>query len=331
MVLDDFPVHLCQPRPGLACGACCGLYNHADSRAETLRPRLRERTRLAAEMRGEDDWPERYAEIIKGREPTGRLYETIYTCEYLGYVDDGERRVGCLLHPLLNDGKDLRDHSFYGREICAGHFCPSYTYLTEAEQRAVVAACDDWYLYGAVVTDIDLVKDVFAQAERALAESIRADVVERPGPARALGDLFRLRFAWPWRAEGMPRFGKYYFLGEDYGIAEVNYAEVGAAPSRFDRILRAFESRFETIDALREAESRVEGHLDAFVGAYDRARADVREESRARVEIQIEARRPGGGEKNEERAEKGGVCSALSGRSGPNEPKRQGMRTWTRE
>lgn len=273
-VKDAFPVHLCQPREGLSCGACCGLYNYADGRAETLRPRLRERTSLAAEMRASgEEWPARYSEIVRAREPAGRLYETIYACEFLGYVSADEREVGCLLHPAVNGGADLRSHSFYGREICAGHFCPSYAYLTEAEQRAAVAACDDWHLYGAVVTDIDLVKEVFAHVQRRLCAPIRAEDAERPGPARAFGDLLRLRFAWPYRDRGaLPRFGKYYFLGEDYGVAEVDYASVGAERSRFDKILRAFESRFGSLAELRAAESLIEEKLDRLAAAYEAER-----------------------------------------------------------
>ncbi|MBU1208698.1 MAG: hypothetical protein KKH04_17535 [Proteobacteria bacterium] len=36
--------------------------------------------------------------------------------------------------------------------------CLSYTHLTKVEQSAVFMALDDWYLYGLVITDIDLVK-----------------------------------------------------------------------------------------------------------------------------------------------------------------------------
>ena len=38
-------LHLCQPDPGKSCGACCGLYNHADSSRGPLVERLRARTR----------------------------------------------------------------------------------------------------------------------------------------------------------------------------------------------------------------------------------------------------------------------------------------------
>ncbi len=48
--LSDGPespfVHLCQPDASKSCGACCGLYNYADSGREALTERLRNRTRL---------------------------------------------------------------------------------------------------------------------------------------------------------------------------------------------------------------------------------------------------------------------------------------------
>ena len=69
--------------------------------------------------------------------------------------------VGCLLHPMVNNGKDLREHSFYGKELCASHECPSYIYLTEEEKKSVIYGADDWYIYGLVITDIDFVKGYF--------------------------------------------------------------------------------------------------------------------------------------------------------------------------
>ena len=42
-------VHLCQPDSGKSCGACCGLYNYADSTKESLVRRLKSRTRIFCE------------------------------------------------------------------------------------------------------------------------------------------------------------------------------------------------------------------------------------------------------------------------------------------
>ena len=91
-----------------------------------------------------------------------------------------EKRVGCLLHPAQNGGNDMRDVSFYGRELCDGHFCPSYHFLSRTEQRILLDLLDDWYLYGLCLTDIDLVKGYF----RHLADSLG----EMPPPERFRGE-----------------------------------------------------------------------------------------------------------------------------------------------
>ena len=126
---DEKFVHLCQPESGKSCGACCGIYNYADSTRETLTVRLRRRTRLFREMvRGREDL-EAFSALIIASEPQEKIYEVIYCCEYVGFLDEDEKRVGCLLHPLQNGGEDLRDVSFNGQKLCNGHFCPSYYYI----------------------------------------------------------------------------------------------------------------------------------------------------------------------------------------------------------
>ena len=66
----------------------------------------------------------------------------------------------------------MRYHTYYGSDLCANHFCPSYSYLTVTEQKAVIAVLDDWYLYGLVITDIDLVKEFFRQAQKRLGDCL---------------------------------------------------------------------------------------------------------------------------------------------------------------
>jgi hypothetical protein len=153
---------LCQPDPSKSCGACCGLYNWEDHSRKALSPLLEKRSDLFSSLgRDPEIFRAAYAQAIF---PPGRkLLEEIHNCEFLGFLDGEKKRVGCLLHPSVNEGRDLREHCFYGKEICAGHFCPSHTHLTRVEQKSVVAALEDWYLYGLVVTDIDLVRDFFTR------------------------------------------------------------------------------------------------------------------------------------------------------------------------
>jgi hypothetical protein len=155
---SPFSYTLCQPDRSKSCGACCGLYNLEDHSRATLEPLLRRRTSLYPSLR-ED--PRRFQEVCSPEAfpPNPKLLEAVYNCEFLGFLDREEKKVGCLLHPLVNDGLDLRNHCFYGAELCAGHFCPSYTCLTKVEQKAVLNSVNDWYLYGLVITDIDLVKE----------------------------------------------------------------------------------------------------------------------------------------------------------------------------
>src|SRR5512136_819353 len=205
---SETSIHLCQPDANKSCGACCGLYNYADSTRESLSRRLRERTNYFHEtVRCGEDLPQ-FSRTVKMLEDTRKIYDVIYCCEYLGFLDGREEKVGCLLHPCQNDGADLRSVSFYGRELCEGHLCPSYHYLSLEEKLALTNIANDWYLYGLCVTDIDLVKSYFRLAgER---------VCETPSPTRlkekALGDIvlkfFSFKISWPFRSSAKNRFGK---------------------------------------------------------------------------------------------------------------------------
>lgn len=173
-------LHLCQPDQKKSCGACCGLYNWEDHSRHTLEALLRRRTNLFLSLRENPDL-QIYSKIAQQFSLQPKLCETIYNCEYLGFIDKEERKVGCLLHPSLHQGIDVRVHSFYGVELCAGHFCPSYTYLTAVEQEAVITAIDDWYLYGLVITDIDFIKESFTIVQNRLGENLKGQRVEGSG------------------------------------------------------------------------------------------------------------------------------------------------------
>ncbi len=176
--------------------------------------------------------------------------------------------MGCLLHPSRNQEKDLRAHTFYGLELCAGHFCPSHSYLTVIEQKAVVAALDDWYLYGLVVTDIDLVKEFFRQAQMNLGDGLRPGRWEDEAVRKSLRDFFALKECWPFAAK-QDRLGKYYFSHTEYQIARIEYEKKWSVkPSRFDKILLSLSSDFSSIEDVRRAEDLIDEKLNAFLKAY---------------------------------------------------------------
>ncbi len=99
--MKNYPLHLCQPDNTKSCGACCGLYNFEDHQRTTLVSLLERRTRLFFSP-GEKPDVCLYRRKVKEFPPAPKLCETIYNCEFLGFVDRDSRRVGCLLHPLLH-------------------------------------------------------------------------------------------------------------------------------------------------------------------------------------------------------------------------------------
>lgn len=261
-------VHLCQPDASKSCGACCGIYNYIDSSREALVARLRRRTALfRAAVRGPEDLP-LFSRTVKGMEDGAKRYAVIHCCEYAGFLDAGEKRVGCLLHPMQNGGRDMRDASFYGRELCDGHFCPSYSYISRAEKLALLEILDDWYLYGVCVTDIDLVKEFFRLVSEAAGEMPAPGRFRDPALREEARRFFELKLAWPFRDEAANRFGKYSFDGSEYSIHVIDYGSLGCGKSRFDRILLSLQSEFTSRDDLRAAEEILRSRLDAVVRRY---------------------------------------------------------------
>ena len=88
--------------------------------------------------------------------------------------------------------------------MCDGHFCPSYTYLTVAEQAAAIAALDDWYVYGLVITDIDFIKEFFGACRTGSARALKARMFTKPAIKKALQDYFQLKECWKFVRAGKP-------------------------------------------------------------------------------------------------------------------------------
>ena len=186
----------------------------------------------------------------------------------MGFVDEGHKRVGCLLHPSLHQGVDLRTNSFYGVELCDTHFCPSFTYLTEEEQKAVILSLDDWYLYGLVITDIDLVKQFFAHVQNRMGDKVRVERLDDQKVQKVLREFFALKECWKFLSPE-PRLGKYHFTHSEYSIARIEYGKRwGMYPSRFDKIFISLSSAFRTENEIKEAESIIEEMIVKFIEVY---------------------------------------------------------------
>ena len=269
LVMNDTSVHLCQPDAGKSCGACCGLYNYADSTRASLVGRLRARTaRFHAEVRGIEDLPA-FSGQIRQAEDQAKRYEVIYCCEYAGFLDPQEKRVGCLLHPSVHGGADLRDVSFYGRELCVGHFCQSYHYISRQEKLALLHIFDDWYRYGLCLTDIDLVKAYFRLISDGVCETPAPEKF-RNGPLReAARRFFDFKLTWPFRSPAVNRLGKYYFDGSQYMIKHIDYEKLGCERSRFDGIFLSLSSEFKSREDVAAAERLIQASIDEFIGQWE--------------------------------------------------------------
>ncbi len=212
---------------------------------------------------------DRYRKLRAAALDNEKLFDTIYNCEFIGFIDEEQCRVGCMLHPMVTGDADLRDHCFYGAEICSGHFCPGYSCFTTAQQRAVVNATSDWYLYGLAITDIDLVKEFFKLVEDSLGEGIKEKRLAEPAITGILARFFDLKEHWPFKAREN-RLGKYYFSAAEYHVARIEYeARWGLPPSRLDKILVSLESDLETEKDLRRAEAIIEDLVQEFIAAYE--------------------------------------------------------------
>lgn len=72
-------------------------------------------------------------------------------CAYLGFLNDEETHIGCLAHPEMNRGVDLRDHGFCrSAKLCENFFCSAaelYQSLTLEEKELFKILVSDWTWY----------------------------------------------------------------------------------------------------------------------------------------------------------------------------------------
>lgn len=273
--------YLCQPESrtgfGVSCASCCGIYNYRGHHRGLVSEILEIQTALFSGWEGTAEAADRIVKEVERRRPAAR-FEVIYNCPFTGFLDAERTRVGCLLHPG-HAGRDLRDFCRYGHRTCGEARCTAYTYLSEEEKAAVIAASGDWYLYGLCITDLDLVKDFFELCEMRLYQPVDPGRAARePELRRLFHDYLRLKEEWPW-ATDPGRFGKYYFVGRDYHVYLINYQKLGLSCPHHDGILLALGSVIETQKELTAALQIIDEKVEAFVRAYSRSP----EESKAGV------------------------------------------------
>lgn len=202
--------HLCQPGGGASCGACCGLYNFQDHSRVALTEQLSMQTERLRKVPWElGAWREAARELIAARRAQP-MFPAVRVCPLLGFLDAERKQVGCLGHPLVTGGTDLRDCGAYRASVCETFTCPSFGWLNDAQARLVKAACADWYLYGLVITDVEFVRGCLRLIEWELGGPAKPEaLVERPEVLAAVRKLFALKETAPRRDARAAVFGRF--------------------------------------------------------------------------------------------------------------------------
>lgn len=231
--------HLCQPGGGASCGACCGLYNFADHSRQSVTGELARHTQALRDIEKTRSAWRAAGEALVASRREAPLFSKVRVCPLLGFLDSAQTQVGCLAHPLVTGGTDLRDCGVYTAEICETFTCPSFSWLTEPEAQLVRAGCPDWYLYGLVITDVEFVRGCLKLLEAELAGPVpMSKLIALPAARGALQRLFQLKEDVPQRDSQGTVFGRFVDEGgEEPAFRKIDYAALGLEPSPADEVL----------------------------------------------------------------------------------------------
>lgn len=256
--------HLCQPGRGASCGACCGLYNFRDHSRATLTERLAAQTDTVRPLPKEPEAYQAAARALLEARPAP-LFPAVRVCPLLGFLDAERTQVGCLGHPKVTGGVDLRDCGVYRADICETFTCPSFTWLTDAQARLVQAACADWYLYGLVITDVEFVRGCLRLLEWELAGPVDPQaLLARPEALEAVRQLFALKETAPDRGTHAAVFGRFTQDTEGEPVSRtLDYAALGARAAPEDEVVLCLGYVPTGLEALTRARELVRTHVRA--------------------------------------------------------------------
>ncbi len=251
-------VYLCQTGENMSCGACCGLYNVENPTKENLSAMLRQRTELFEKTPRDVDSLIRFKDQVESMEHPSRPYPEFHHCPYLGFVGKIRSRPGCLLHPL-NTGNDSVDHrglSHWGGFACSTYFCPTCTSLPVRYKKILRISCENWYVYGLVVTETHMLSTFFSLVERELSQELDpVALINNHKFTDVVSRFFNLKVSWPFRPEHFNRLGNYFFKDNLYPRTPVDYTALDVETSDKDAVFTALGSAFSSGKEVEAAES----------------------------------------------------------------------------
>lgn len=262
MITQSFDPHLCQPDEQKSCAWCCGLYNSHNVSRDALVRKLKARTEEFARTNRTVAAIHHFSEKTREKEQSQLLDPGFYSCEFVGFLEEEETRVGCMLHPLArgNQGIDYRGLSFHGAMACQGFFCRSYRELSTAEKKVILGTVNDWFLFGLVISDVDFSRSFFRLAEERLGRHIDPARLAVPPASKLVYEFFHWKIDWPYRSSG-PELESVCTPGvlgakRDFGGQEPEHQ----ALSPLDKILISLRSKFQSHSERMSAEEKID-HL----------------------------------------------------------------------
>jgi len=270
-------IYLCQANKKISCGACCGLYNVADPSYESIMEKLTWRTDTFLHVKRDMDAILAFKEEVEDREPQERPFPEFHHCPYIGLVGKKHSRVGCLLHPLLDENKsiDFRGLSFYGGMACRVYFCQTYYHLPATFKEIVRETASNWYAYGLIITEIKLLSTIFDEVKNCLNRPLtKNDILKNKNTLEAVRKLLDLKINWPFRRRSSSGPTNYFFEDRLYSRPPVNYETIGKPVSKHNTILQELESQFNSANDLQAAEDLIDGLINKVVVQVDRLKAE---------------------------------------------------------
>ena len=256
---------LCQRDGGRTCATCCGIYYFPDSSRGFLRKVLRERARILPPSL-EDVDEETLSALgreIRRQEPSS-IFPDLDICPFVGFLNGKEERIGCLVHPKVMGGKDRRALGIYTPEICGSYRCPPHQWFTSEEVEILTAVVNDWYLWGLLVTDVDLVRSVLCLLADSLGEVPSMNLVQSEGAREILFAFFQLKEHLSWGETCRGYFDRFAVKGRVGELWPRESNSLSSDNAAWLRILRSLD----LLTAPEEKIEKAKHHLQSLVEKF---------------------------------------------------------------
>ncbi|MGD9819085.1 MAG: hypothetical protein AB7V04_10355 [Desulfomonilaceae bacterium] len=214
--------NICRPDKFKSCAACCGLYNVADASERSLGAELRKRSFLFRDVPRNVNDLVNFKQFIARSGSMTMIDPDIHVCEFIGFLDQEEHVVGCMLHPdsTGNKGIDFRGLCHYGAMACKSFYCPAWTELPQRIRIIVAAGVPDWRNYGLVVTDVSFCLSIVGLIEGRISRELSTEILNNQKVVQTLGDLLMLKDTWPFGSRLRLRRSAYYLKNQFKACSE---------------------------------------------------------------------------------------------------------------